>query len=576
MYSAIKSAFGLLTAKQRREYWLVAVLLSITAIADLIGIAAVIPAITSLIDFESAVEKGYLHTLYVWLGEPEKSKFLAMTTLGAVGFIWGGALMTTLGVFARQRFIRRVSADISARAFNFYMVQSIEPFYSRPGSEFLRNVNGVSERVSAGIIDSSFVILSRSVQLGVIAALLMAFNVRVTLFILLIIAGAYFLVYSLIKTKLKSMSAENFESQKQLNQMITGSYADYRNIHIDGRLRDYLEHFRQIKTGTSRKTANIEILGTIPRNFIEVLGMTLLLIAAYYLGKSADNPHQLVTTISLFAIAAYKILPAAQQIYHAVSKVTGATVVFERVKEEWKSLPFTASMTAPSRAVDDFRQLSLDGLCYAHHGQDWVIQNLTADLTLTGVVRINGPSGAGKTTLIELLAGLRKPQLGTIRLDHGDLNDIPRPQWWASIAYVNQNGYLFEGSLLENIAGSASTYDAPLYDSIYDICGLDSLPGGAVSEGATNLSGGQKCRVLIARALYKKAQLLFLDESLAPLDVGSAKAILRGIQQTFPACCIFIISHRSEELEKGHQELMLQPANAQTSITSSASGHENP
>ena len=74
MYSAIKSAFALLTAKQRREYWLVAVLLSITAIADLIGIAAVIPAISSLIDFESAVEKGYLHTLYVWLGEPEKSK----------------------------------------------------------------------------------------------------------------------------------------------------------------------------------------------------------------------------------------------------------------------------------------------------------------------------------------------------------------------------------------------------------------------------------------------------------------------------------------------------------------------
>jgi len=569
MYSAIKSAFALLTAKQQREYWLVAVLLSITAIADLVGIAAVIPAITSLIDFESAVEKGYLHTLYLWLGEPEKPVFLVVVTAGAIGFIWGGALMTTLGVFARQRFIRRISADISARAFNFYMVQSIEPFYGRPRSEFLRNVNGVSERVSTGIIDSSFVILYRYVQLGVIAALLMAFNVRVTLFILLIIAGAYFLVYSLIKTKLKRMSAENFESQKQLNQVITGSYADYRNIHIDGRLRDYLEHFRQIKTRTSRKAANIEILGTIPRNFIEVLGMTLLLIAAYYLGKSAENTHQLVATISLFAIAAYKILPAAQQIYHAVSKVTGAAVVFERVTEEWKSLPFTASMAAPSRAVDDFRQLSLDGLCYAHHGQDWVIQNLTADLTLTGVVRINGPSGAGKTTFIELLAGLRKPQAGKILIDRIDLNDIPLPKWWASIAYVNQSGYLFEGTLLDNIAGSPC--DEPLYNSIYEICGLDSLPGETISEGATNLSGGQKCRVLIARALYKKAQLLFLDESLSPLDVESAKAILSGIQQTFPTCCIFIISHRSEELEEGYQELVLQPASAQTSTTSSAS-----
>ena len=297
--------------------------------------------------------------------------------------------------------------------------------------------------------------------------------------------------------------------------------------------------------------------------------MTLLLIAAYYLGKSAENAHQLVTTISLFAIAAYKILPAAQQIYHAVSKVTGAAVVFERVKEEWKSLPFMASMAAPSRAADDFRQLSLDGLCYAHHGQDWVIQNLTADLTLTGLVRINGPSGAGKTTLIELLAGLRKPQAGKILIDRADLSDISLPKWWASIAYVNQSGYLFEGTLLDNIAGSAC--DAPLYNSIYEICGLDSLPGETISEGATNLSGGQKCRVLIARALYKKAQLLFLDESLSPLDVESAKAILSGIQKTFPTCCIFIISHRSEELEKGYQELVLQPANAQISTSPSAS-----
>ena len=298
--------------------------------------------------------------------------------------------------------------------------------------------------------------------------------------------------------------------------------------------------------------------------------MTLLLIAAYYLGKSTANTHQLVTTISLFAIAAYKILPAAQQIYHAISKVTGAAMVFEKVKEEWKSLTFTAPAAVSRRTFTDFRKMSLDGVCYAHQGQEWVIQDLTAEITLSGVVRINGPSGAGKTTLIELLAGLRKPQAGEILIDQVELNHISLPQWWTSIAYVNQNGYLFEGSLLENIAGSASGYDFPLYNSIYDICGLVSLPSETVSEGATNLSGGQKCRVLIARALYKKAQLLFLDESLSPLDVESAKAILHGVQQTFPACCIFIISHRSEELEGGYQELALQHGSEKISTAPSA------
>lgn len=557
MFSAIKAAFALLTPKQKREYWLVAVMLSFTSIADLVGIAAVIPAISALIDFQGAVEKGYLRKLFLLLGEPEKGAFLATVTIGAIGFIWGAAILTTLGIFGRQRFIRRLSADISARSFNYYMSQSIEPFYNRPGSEFLRNVNGISERVATGIIDSSFVIISRVAQLLVIAALLMVFNVRVTIAIFLIIGIAYFIVYSLIKRKLKRMSSENFESQKRLNQMIIGSYADYRNILIDGRLISYIRHFKDIKSRVSKKTADIEILGTVPRNFIEILGMTLLLLAAYYLGQSAENSQQLLTTISLFAIAAYKILPSSQQIYHAISKITGAAVVFERVRSDWKSLFVEAPITTSIHTTCAYRKLELQNLQYAHRGDEWVFHKLSASLELKGVVRITGPSGAGKTTLIELLAGLRKPQAGVISVDDKNLRDIPQSQWWASIAYVNQNGYLLEGTVLENVVASPAAVDISLYNRIRLICDLDSLPEDSVTEGATNLSGGQKCRVLIARALYKKSQLLFLDETLSPLDVESAKAILAGIQDEFPDCCIFVISHRSEELGDKYQELSL-------------------
>lgn len=557
MYQASKSAFALLTARQQREYWLVAVIQSISAIVDLVGIAAVVPAITALIDFHSSIEKGYLRTLFLWLGEPDKATFLTIVTAVAIGFIWGAGLLATLGIFVRQRFIRRVSADISARAFNHYMVQSIEPFYSRPGSEFLRNVNSISEHVATGIVDASLAILSRSVQLGVITALLMAFNVRVTLFILLVIAGAYILVYSLIKRKLKRMSTENFDAQKRLNQMIAGSYADYRNIHLDGRLGAYIQRFRLIKAKTSKKTADIEILGTIPRNFIEILGMTLLLIAAYYLGRVAENTHQLITTISLFAIAAYKILPAAQQIYHAISKITGAAVVLERVKNDWKSLRFMPLVSNSSRAPNTFKKLSMKNLWYAHEGDDWVIRDLNAELFLKGVVRITGKSGAGKTTMIELLAGLRKPQSGAIYVDEKNMLDIAQSTWWASIAYVNQNGYLMEGSLMENISEGAVVVDLEQYERIYRICGLDTLPGDTIDEAATNLSGGQKCRVLIARALYKNASILFLDETLSALDVVSAKSILAGIHTEYPRICIFIISHRSEELSCDHQELAL-------------------
>lgn len=558
MLPEIKSAFALLSPKQQREYWLVAILLTFTSIADMVGIAAIIPAITALIDYDAAIAKGYLKTLFHFLGAPDKNVFLTIITGGAIAFIWGGAIFSTLGIFARQRFIRRISADMSTRAFGLYMNQAIEPFYSRPASEFLRNVNGVSERVATGIIDASFVLISRSIQLSVIAALLMAFNIRITIFIILSITIAYFLTYSLIKKALKRMSGENFESQKQLNQMLTGSFADYRNIHIDGKLKSFIGHFHQIKTKTSKKTANIEILGTVPRNFIEILGMTLLLIAAYQLGRSADNSHQLVTTISLFAVAAYKILPSAQQMYHAFSKITGASVIYQKVKDEWGGLRNSAVKDLNSGHALSPNKIEIRNLYYSHNSKGWVISNLTAAITLKGLVRISGASGSGKTTLVEVLAGLRLPQQGSVLIDGQDLAGIPKDTWWNTIAYVNQSGHLMAGTIRENVTGWAGSLDTERYQEASEICGLRTLPNEEITEGGTNLSGGQKCRVLMARALYKKSKIIFLDETFSALDVPTAQEIIRNTQSRFPERCLIVVSHRDAELPDDYQNIAVE------------------
>lgn len=567
MLAEIKSVFTLLSPKQQREYWLVAILLTLTSIGDMVGVAAIIPAITALIDYEGAVEKGYLNTLFHFLGQPDRRVFLAIVTGGAIAFIWGGAIFSTLGIFARQRFIRRISADMSTRAFGFYMNQPIEPFYSRPASEFLRNVNGVSEQIATGIIDASFVLISRSIQLSVIAALLMVFDIRITVFIVLSIAIAYFLIYSLIKKSLKRMSAENFESQRQLNQMLTGSFADYRNIHIDGKLENFVAHFHEIKNRTSRKTANIEILGTVPRNFIEILGMTLLLIAAYQLGKSADDSHQLITTISLFAVAAYKTLPSAQQIYHAVSKITGASVVYQKVREEWKDLSKQAIKDVPQFNSLTPGNIEIRNLCYSHKNEDWVISNLNATIKLEGLVRISGPSGSGKTTLVEILAGLRAPQQGSVLVDGETLADIPNDKWWNTIAYVNQRGHLMAGTILENVTGWSDKQDIARYEEVSFICGLKTLPDDLITEGGTNLSGGQKCRVLMARALYKKSRIIFLDETFSALDVPTAQKIIRSTQSRFPERCLIVVSHRDTELPEGYQNIEINTASKDNCLT---------
>lgn len=558
--NSLLSCFRLLNRKQKRDYFVVAILATLASLTDVLGIAAIIPVISALVDFDSAVKKGHLLSLYHLVGEPEKTIFLAGLTLSAIALVWFSGLSSMWSMFASRRFLRRINADIAGRVYRRYMLQPIEEFYAKPSSEFLRNVNGVSERVALGVFGATTTILSRTVQITVMLAILLYVNILVTSIIVGVISTCYLAIFWGLKPRIVRIAAENFADTKLTQQLAIGSYQGYRSIKIDKQFEHFSSRFDDLKKEASRKAADMEIIGAIPRNLIEITGLTILIVASFLIGKSASGGQHFVFVMGLFAVAAYKILPSAQQLYNSFNGLTASLVVYMKVENEWDGLPVIWPEHPGGFEIESCQLIEVAEISYMIGGK-CILNNVSMQIPLDGVIRIAGPSGVGKSTLLELMAGLRRPQRGEIFLDGRPMSDLNLRTWWTCISYLSQGAYLFEGSVRENIVLHDSKVNQERLFNVADICGLKFLgaldifdPEFHIAENGSNLSGGQRARVLLARALYKDTRIVFLDEAFSALDVDAAREILENLERTFPERCIIVVSHRDAELPEDVKE----------------------
>lgn len=554
LFQSYADCIRLLTPRQQRDYWIVVVLGIAAALLEMIGLVAIIPIISILVDYEGTTAVPQLKWLYLSLGTPDKHTFLLILMMGTLSLVWLSALSNALSLYANQRFLKRIGADLAVRVYKHYMLQTIDLFYSRPTSEFLRNVNGISARAAQGIIGTSITIIVRFIQIAFVITALLTVNYKVTLILILVVFGAYIGIFLLVKNHVSRMSTENMHEVRVLQQLIVGSYQAYRSIFINGLFTKFETHFKELKASESRKSANIEIIGASPRLVIEVIGISMLVIASFAIGITAENSRDFVAIMALFGIAAYRMLPAAQQIYHGINTFTASSAAYRMVAQNWGVLddhpPNAGSSIAP---IPQPKRLTASGISYSY-GDKQVLKNLSIDLELKGLIRISGASGAGKSTLMDILAGLRTPNDGEVKIDGDPLSLIGTHRWWSGISYLSQHDYIFHGSIKDNVALDGQNIDERRLENIAEICDLGTIsknanfdPNQEIGEGGTNLSGGQKNRILLARALYKKSHLVFLDEAFSATDLSASRLIINKMLQSFPDRCFIAISHRAEE-----------------------------
>ena len=533
---------------------LVALLLMLlSSIAELITIASVVPFISVVVSGELP-DIELVNKLPLDLISESENRGLIFTIL----FVFSIFVSGTIRLFYLWYQIRLNAAigfDLASRIYLNLLRQSYSVYLKYHSSDFLAGISKADSVIGAyigpifSIINGSFLFLAVFTGLYLVDSSL-------TLAATACFTFLYVVIFVVLRVRLKKNAEVVTKNLTRKLRSVQEAFAGYKEIFIYGLQKTFLSEFKIIDWDWRLAQSSTAFLSSSPRLMIETIGLILIAFASLvYLG--ADSSSTSLAVLGAFALGAQRILPAVQLIYSGFANMRGGSG-YLRDTLELLNLPISDRSLRGSTInnVRFERSIVLSDLGYAL-GEKWLFTDLTIKIPVGSFVGIVGPTGCGKTTLLEVLMGLRSPSSGSIEIDGLKLDDDSIPGWHSQIALVPQEVHLFKGTVLANIAMSDSVdvvgihlvnrcvEQACLKDDIESLeLGLQTVIG----EGGVKLSGGQRQRLGVARALFRRSTILFLDEATSNLDEFTEQNLIGGILENDQRLTVFMIAHRLKSL----------------------------
>ncbi|ALJ19382.1 ABC transporter ATP-binding protein [Microbacterium sp. No. 7] len=323
-------------------------------------------------------------------------------------------------------------------------------------------------------------------------------------------------------------------------------------------LRDALPraraHVRELRSHAVRGRANISFLAVVPKHVIEAALVGGLLIVGG-VALMVGGIHDAVVAVALFTATGFRMVPALTSIQTSLTSASANLVYARNVIDDIASFRTATNDRGPVQDVElpaRPRLLRLSGVGYRYPGADRdALTDISLDLPIGGSLGVVGPTGAGKSTLIDVLLGLYPPTSGTVEIDGVAIENAQRA-YRRLVAYVPQHVTFLSGTFAQNVALTwDDDYDAERVESALRRASLgdllDTLPHGIhsrIEEGGSNLSGGQRQRIGIARALYSEPLILVMDEATSALDVRTEEDVTRAIAALRGDVSVIAIAHR--------------------------------
>ena len=388
------------------------------------------------------------------------------------------------------------------------------------------------------------------------------YDPRVAIVGLSVFAIVYLILFKVVKRSLERNGkaiSQIFSKRYRLNNEGFGGIKD---LLLLGRGDNFIESFNQTSKSLAHSQGTINALAQVPRYFIELVAFGSMMTITLYLISSYDgNLGMILPTLSLYTLAAFKLLPAIQNIYANVAAIKGNIAAFESIHDDliWSSKPKALIQESKQSFLRVKHQISLNNITFTYPDKTKsTLQKINMSILANSVIGIVGPSGSGKSTLINILLGLIEPQQGEMKIDNTILNYKNRRSWQNTIGFVAQDIFLSDRSIAENVAFGISKNEINL-DKVKKALELShltellqSLEKGIytpVGERGVKLSGGQSQRIGIARALYHEAEILVFDEATSSLDGISERRVMDAIHEFGGQKTIIMIAHRIKTVQ---------------------------
>ena len=560
--SFIKTFLSLISDKYKIYFYLLILGSIITVFLELLSIGMVIPLIGLILDPEFLLNK--LSSIFPNLEilkdiEISNNKNYLFYFLSLFFLLYLIKNFYILIIFYSQNaFVQKIETELGNKILKKFLFQDYNFFLREGSSKLTARLTSDLSSFSRGFIGPLITLLSETMIIIGFCILILYFKLAKVglIFIIFFTIGAFFLKIIGGFSKRWGKYRKSYDVTKL--QILNTTFSNIKNIILDNKYFNQLDLF----TSTVRKLAILQkkIITTniLPKIAFELVGILSIIIVIFYLVKNEFSNEYIITTTGFFIAVAYRMIPSFQKMIFCYQQISFSKAVLKSIKND---LDLTKKIYYSTDKINFRKNVVLENISFKHGERSKEIF-INANLIINSgeKVGIFGESGVGKSTLVDILSGLRSPDKGKIIIDNKEVNNlVDLRKWQNEIAYVTQNTVLFKDTLKNNIifSNSEDYVDDQLINDVVKQAQLSNfvsnLPNGLntdVGELGLKLSGGQKQRLGIARALYKRPKVLIFDEATNALDINSENLIIDMIFKLEKNYTIIIISHKKSLINK--------------------------
>ena len=556
MIITYKKIWQLFTYQEKKKAYILLLQMVIYGLVEMFGIVSIVPLVAVLTEPTLIESNKYLTYLYQYFNFQSTNSFLIFLTsivfvVTVVRNVFNGFLSHNL-----MRYTQLRNQSLSTRLLDSYLRKPYIYFLSKHSAELGKTVLSEVEQVVFGSILPALQLISRIIiSLFILFAIFYTdpFIAGTSLFTLTL---SYGFVYLLLRRYLLKKGIQRIESNRNRYMVAQEALVGIKEIQVRNATNLYLQNFNKATNLFHRLKIQTSLVKLIPQLFIQISAIGgILIVILISLTKAQENYSEVIPLVALYAFAGMRILPVIQGLFQNLTSLRFGQPALKNLHKELTRTKSNSNNVIQQNIPKFESDIKIENISFSYPDSKLpTIENLSLNIKAKTTVAFVGSTGAGKSTIVDLILGLLESDKGSIAIDGVKLDKTNIKSWQNYIGYVPQFIFIADDTIERNIALGCedSEIDFERIKYVSKIANIDEFINNNlplkyktnVGESGIKLSGGQRQRLGIARALYQNPQVLIFDEATSALDNLTEKTIINSINILKKSLTIIFIAHR--------------------------------
>ncbi len=547
---ALANVIHYLSPREKREAVGMFLLLILGSLLDVFGLASLVPIIMAASRPGSVMQNKYSFWLYQALGFQSEKKFLLFLIVSLIVFFLLKNLFVTLINYQQVRFSAQLALKIIENQLNKHFNLPFW-YFSQVGSAHLSNSTVTIPNIFVvSVVRQLFALFSELIIVVIIVFGILIYQPTLFFILVVVLVPTTMFTYRALRNRSMAIGNRIDELRPLSYNLLSDTFVGFIELKLANKQQRFKERILTKQQELQDLEAISYLYSMLPLKVIEMAAMLAVATIFLYSLFFSSNPESLVTIIGLFAAGAYRLMPSVNRLILALVSLKQHRFTYDNLADFRE---YASRGLPPQQPLRFAKDIVFNNLSFRFPETDKpVLQNVSLTVRKGEKIGLIGASGSGKTTLMNLLLRFYTEEQGHILVDGQPLTEHNLQAWYQTIGYVKQDTFLMESSIRGNITLNDDNVDEERLQYAIEQASLrefiDSLPEGVhtqIGERGSRLSGGQRQRIGIARAMYKKTEVLVMDEATSALDTQTEREVNEAIGKlAHTDITIFIVAHR--------------------------------